>query len=456
MEVARNGAVEGGPAQFRRLRGGAAALAAAAALGVAAATLLQWAATATSRAPSATGEGAGERSSRPRLGSSPRAAAAEFAGASRSRQRELLREIAAAEPALRRELLRSLPPAAEPRVRGVQAALLAIDGPGAALPPWLADPQAEPLERDRLLAALLLRGDAGVAASIGSDPSAPWRQLAALPDADPAEAAEIRGRLGDGRSVPPAVDLHAAASDPARAAFERRLAAALLREEPRRLDASLASELASLPAADPEGGVAAAVLAAESLLTREDAVEAARAWLRSFDDDAKRAGLLLLALVATGEEAAPLLAAPLWGRAEPELRRAHAAAELALGRWSRRSAPAELFARIARRPDGGIDLDLLLGRLAAGDADAAESLLDLPDPPVAADAAAIAAFERDLALRGALRRRFLPSLQRAIGDPAGAEPRGLSLHRDLALARWWLDRASTSFDPALRAWSARP
>jgi hypothetical protein len=387
-------------------------------------------------------------------GSGPEAAAVEFADASRFRQRELLREVAAAEPALRRELLRSLPPAAAPRVRGVQAALLATDEPGAALPPWLADPQAEPLERDRLIAALVQQGAAGVAASIDADPAAPWRQLAALPVADPAAAAEIRGRIGDERIEPPAVDLRAVASDPTRAAFERRLAAALLHGEALRPVASLAAELSALPAADPDGGVAAAVLAAESLLTREAAVEAAQAWVRSFDDDAKRAGLLLLAMVATAEEAAPLLALPLWGRAEPELQRAHAVAELAVGRWSRRSAPAEVLARIARRDDGGIDLDLLLGRLAAGDAGAAEALLDLPDPPGAADAGSIAAFERDLAIRGALRRRFLPSLQQAMGDPAGAEPRGLSLHRDLALARWWLDRGSMRFDPSLRAWVA--
>ncbi len=318
-----------------------------------------------------------------------------FGEATPSQQAVMLRGIAMAEADRLGGLLRALPPAGDAGVRSLQAALAAI---AVADPPLSAMVAAEGVPTDAL------------------------RQ---------------------------------AASDPRRPPFERRVAAALLREDRGEASRALAASLGEFAPADPDGGVAAAVLAAESLLDPTAAEAVAQRWIGSFEDDRKRAGLLLLSLVADPEDPtgriAAVLKSPLWTEASPPLRRIHAAAEFALGRWSQAVPPEQLFARLRQDEDGGVDLDLLLGRLAGGDAEAVEILLDLPPPP-RGGAASVQRWERELAIRGLLRRRFLPELQAAIGDPAAADRAAILRHRDRAVASWWLARTTLRFDAAGRQW----
>lgn len=393
----------------RPIRGGPARLAAATLLGAAAAMLLRLAAGAPARQPPEAGEtaapAAGIEAWRlaptplpPPEEIPPREVARVFGEATPLRQAVMLRGLALAASPRRRELLQALPPTSDARLRGLQEAIVASIAAGPS-------PEAFP-----------------EAAAI--DPEA-WRLVA---------------------------------SDPREPAFERRVAAALLRGHPAAASPHLAESLGSMPLADSDGGVAAAVLAAESLLEADAAIDASRLWIGSFEDDRKRAGLLLLALAAgpadagAAADAASLLDARLWSAASPPLRRIHAATEFAVGRWSPRAPPRELFARLRQGEDGRIDLDLLLGRLAGGDAEAVELLLDLPSPPQQGEAAAVSRWERELAIRGLLRRRFLPELHAAIGDPAAADRAAVASHRDRALASWWLSRRDLRFDAALRQW----
>jgi hypothetical protein len=383
----------------------------------------------------------------------PAAVAERFAALPSGMQSLLLESIARSDTPWRVAVLAGLPPAADDALRGRQGALLALALAPEEWPEWFASAEARAL-LDRRLVGLLRTGvPISAAALIERHPDAPWPTLTALPLLHGAIAGP--GGIGDRAAV------EAVLVDDAAPLLARRIAAALLERIDLEADSidRLAAALSEDPVADRDGMVVATVLAIEALLPREAVLHLADAWIRSLDPDRVRCGLLLLALaMQPGDDAAPLhlLEGPRWRSADERTRRTHAAVEWALGRWSRPTPPEALFARMARNADGTLDLDLLLGRLAAGDDSAVPLLLDLPAPPGGAALATVHRWEREMALRGLLRRRFVPSIQQAVGDPVGGDPRGIALARDLATARWWLDRPALRFDHALHRWTTGP
>ncbi|MHC4992489.1 MAG: serine/threonine-protein kinase, partial [Planctomycetota bacterium] len=79
------------------------------------------------------------------------------------------------------------------------------------------------------------------------------------------------------------------ATNPQQPAWRRRLAVWRWPDVP----PPLAREVLDLDPTEPDGSVYAAALLAERTLARDLAVDRAEAWIRSFDDDRKRAGALL-------------------------------------------------------------------------------------------------------------------------------------------------------------------
>jgi hypothetical protein len=383
----------------------------------------------------------------------PAAIADRFATLPPGLQSLLLESIARSAPAWRGEVLAALPPAADSGLRDLHAALLALAFAPEQWPEWFASAEARGL-LDRRLVGLLRTGDPIDAADlIVRHPDAPWPTVTALP--------LLQVGIGPVNALVDRAAIEAVLADGAAPLLARRVAAALLGRVD--LDADsidrLATALSTDPTDDPDGSVVATVLALDALLPHEAVQRLGGAWIGTLDPHRVRAGLLLLALATqpgVGDSPLHLLDGPRWRSADERTRRVHAAVEWALGRWSRPTPPEALFARMARNPDGTLDLDLLLGRLAAGDETAVPLLLDLPAPPRGDRLEDLQRWEREMALRGLLRRRFVPSIQQAVGDPVGGDPRGIALSRDLATARWWLDRTTLRFDAALRRWTPGP
>lgn len=197
----------------------------------------------------------------------------------------------------------------------------------------------------------------------------------------------------------------------------------------------LADVLASDPA-EADGSVFAAVLLAEGAMARPDAERLAESWMRDFDDDRKRAGALLAALLGAHGE--------LLVRAErdEDVARVRRAQRMAI--LVQRGAVDELVELAHRTPDaGGFDADALLCLLASGHAPAA---LLLGSPP-AGD------WRLAVQQRSWLVQRFLPQWHQRLGRPIGADARGLLLHFELLRAVAVLECRRLRFDPGTRTFA---
>ncbi|MCP3905670.1 MAG: hypothetical protein GY715_18745 [Planctomycetes bacterium] len=196
----------------------------------------------------------------------------------------------------------------------------------------------------------------------------------------------------------------------------------------------LLDDLLALDPREDDGSVYAAALLAERRLGRDAAVERAEAWIRSFDDDEKRAGALLAALLG---EPASLLAEAHEREDMPDVRTTQRLALWALGRPTGPDDPREFAFRVLHRSDGDFRPDAALCMLRAGDAG---SLDLLTRPPRAS--------RQSVQQRAWLIERFVPSWYERLGRPVGGNPRALRLHFDALRARYLLERRRIRFDHA--------
>lgn len=411
----------------------------------------------------------------------PAQAAAIWNRADSSMQARLLPRFASIEPRSRRETLALLEPPADPKLAAsLMLARLAADGdPDAALA--LAHDRAlEAGLRDRAAAAAVRLAPIaaiGLLARVEDDPEAPWATILSPAADDPAVRAAIESRAAEGDPAsrrllsrldaladgePPEAEALAAAwdllSDPSALLNRRRLAALVLLAESatEELPESALANLLDGPIADEGGSVLASALLAEAT----GRTRIASRWLRSLEDERKRAGAIL-AVLADGERGsdAAAIARTQAATSEPRTRsllRAAAWALAAARDLGIRDADREFVHRISHERDRGtLDPDVLALRLAAGDAEAVEALLEVPDPPERHDAEAVERWSERMAWRWLLVERFVPSLAESLGSPLGGARRDRALQQDLARSSWWALRSQLRFDPASRRWVQR-
>jgi hypothetical protein len=197
----------------------------------------------------------------------------------------------------------------------------------------------------------------------------------------------------------------------------------------------------ALPPADPDGSVFAAALLAERVLPPDEASAQAQAWIRSFDDDEKRAGALLAALL--GAHAA-LLERALASEDIPRVRTTLRLALIALGRDGGfgDEDPREFAHRTLRGADGDFNPDAALCMLAAGEP-VGITLLSYPLLPEAEIGPA-------LQRRAWLLERFVPDWYTAVGRPTGGDRRGAALYVDRLEALRLLCARRARYDPVER------
>ncbi len=400
-------------------------------------------------------------------------------------QARLLPGLASLPPSLRHETLSPLDMPADPRTAGLLLlARLASSEDLEAASRLTHDSSAPAPLRDRAAAAMV-RLDSlaaiGLLAPLEVDPSAPWATILAPASTEPAVRAAFEARAAEGDAASrrllaridavadgesPEAEALAAAwdllSDPASPADARRLSALVLVVPPREeLPESALANLLDGPLADEDGSVLATALLAQATgQTRRAAT-----WLRSLEDDRKRAGAML-AVIADGPRGADAaaLARTQEAASDPSVRSLLRTASWSLASprdFGARDADREFVHRVshqvsARGDRGELDLDVLALRLAAGDPAAVEALLAMSEEPANDRPEAIRRWSTRRSLRWLLVERFVPTLAATLGPPLGGSRRERSLQADLALVEWWSQRHRLRFDPSTRQWVERP
>ena len=199
------------------------------------------------------------------------------------------------------------------------------------------------------------------------------------------------------------------------------------------------------PAYDPTGpdtSVYAAALLAERRLEPKRASALAASWIHDLNDDRKRAGALLAALLGEHQD----LLAQAYEREDIALVKTTQRLALhALGRPVGGDDPIEFAYRVLHRPDGDFNPDAALCLLAAGHRDALALLTTPPHPDGSASRGSIRQ-------RSWLIKRFVPGWDQAVEAPAGGDQRGLRLHADLLRALRMLTQRRLVFDPQTRTY----
>lgn len=411
----------------------------------------------------------------------PEVAAALWSRLDPPMQARLLPRLASLADGSRRRTLALLEPPDDRDLAGrLLLARWLVDGDRAAAIALASDPALHPdlLDRSRAAAVRLdPRAAIGVLDHLDAAPDAPWATILAPASAESAVRAAIERRAAEGepasRRLLARLDAVAAGepadaeglaaawdllADPTSPADLRRVAALLLLAAPSSEDLP-ESALASLL----EGAVAGesgSVLPSALLAEATDRTRLASAWLRSLEDDRKRAGAIL-AVLLDGRSGADLaaIARTQSAASEPRVRSLLRAASWALAAprdLGAGDADREFVHRISHDEAGGeVDPDVLALRLAAGEPAAVEDLLALPREPTSEDPEAIAGWSRRMAIRWLLVERFVPDLAAALGPPLGGSRRERALERDLALVEWWSLRPDLRFDPSRRRWVLR-
>jgi hypothetical protein len=228
-------------------------------------------------------------------------------------------------------------------------------------------------------------------------------------------------------------------ADPDESLLRKRIAAWRCED----VDPDTVSSLLATSVADRDESVYAAALLTERRLPHGRAVALAERWIRSFDDDEKRAGALLAALLG---EHADLLAEAYVAEDVSRVRTTQRLALWALGRSIDDVEPIELAHRSLHRTDGDFDSDVALCMLIAGRRLAIAELTAIPAAP---DRAAI---QR----RAWLIERFLPGWRDAAGPPPVGDDRAIRLHFDRLEALRLLTLRDVRFDSERRIFVEEP
>jgi len=219
------------------------------------------------------------------------------------------------------------------------------------------------------------------------------------------------------------------AEDPAQTPATRRLAAWRCGRVP----LETVRAILALDPSESDGSVYAAALLAERRLPRDEAMSLAESWIRSFNDDEKRAGALLAAILV---EHVPLLE-DAYGREDvAAVRTTQRLALWAAGQAVGEEDPLEFAHRALHRADGEFNADTALCMLLAG---REETIALLTSRPTGDES-------RAARQRAWLIERFIPAWHEAVGWPIGGDGRALRLHFDRLEALRLLTRQCLRFD----------
>jgi hypothetical protein len=224
-------------------------------------------------------------------------------------------------------------------------------------------------------------------------------------------------------------------TDPATHADRRRLAAFRLLDQGVPIeDATLLNLLDEGPA-DGDGTVHAAALLAGRGMSDEARTRLLRRWLDSDENDQRRAGVMLAAVLhATGRaglgpaEIAAIDRLGVEQTVDPRVRRTARLATRVLDRWPHDDVDADAYAaRTTRLDDGRLDADTVLLGILARDPDASRRLTASPRMAPLPDPERAAAFARDVAWRRAIVSSITPDRFRAVGEPIPGDEDDLRL-----------------------------
>ncbi|MCZ6835578.1 MAG: hypothetical protein O7G85_07375, partial [Planctomycetota bacterium] len=149
------------------------------------------------------------------------------------------------------------------------------------------------------------------------------------------------------------------------------------------IDESSLQSILELDPVEPNGSVYATALLAEHYLSRDEASDLARSWITDFNDDRKRAGALLAALLGDHRQ---LLGEAFESEDVARVRTALRLAIWALGRKAGEEDAEEFAYRTLRNEDGDFDPDSVICMLLTGSKTSFELLTS---PPPGGDWAAI-------------------------------------------------------------------
>ncbi len=228
-------------------------------------------------------------------------------------------------------------------------------------------------------------------------------------------------------------------NDPASETWRRRLAAWNLPEPG---DLAIESLLGEGPA-EPSGHVYAAALVAERHLPRTAAVALAESWIRDLDDDRKRAGALLAALLGA-HRALLRRAFDLEDTARVKL--TQRLALFALGETPEPGDPLVLGHRALAARGSDFDPDAAVCLLLAGDRSVLEHLTRQP--------ARAAGYGEAVQQRAWLIERFVPGWHREAGRLIAGDARSVGLHLDGLEALRLLTQRGLAFDPQTKTFAA--
>lgn len=192
-----------------------------------------------------------------------------------------------------------------------------------------------------------------------------------------------------------------------------------------------ADRLLEKPVAE-DGSVWAAVLLAERLLTRAEAVQRGRQWMAHDSNEVRSAGAMLLALI--GESIEPIRQS--YAASHDESFRVHARLALLMAGERETALPGYAW-RVLEAGEARHRLAALAALLAAGDVQAAQAVLTPPsDLPGAA-----------MLERAWLIERFLPEHAAVVAPLCPWSDEVAALQFDIMAAAWALRGGAESFDP---------
>jgi len=200
-----------------------------------------------------------------------------------------------------------------------------------------------------------------------------------------------------------------------------------------RTPAEKAKQLLNEPVADEDGTVYAAALLAERTLGHETAAQLAESWIRSLNDDRKRAGALLAALLGEHRD---LLQQAYEVENVGRVRTTQRLALFALGVKVGEGDPIVFAHRAIHKDNGDFNPDTVLCLVLAGQREALDYLLTPPQQP----------WRLSIQQRAWLIERCVPPWHEALGRPIGGDMRTIDLHFDALRMLGQLTFTSLEFD----------
>jgi hypothetical protein len=192
--------------------------------------------------------------------------------------------------------------------------------------------------------------------------------------------------------------------------------------------------------AEPDGTVYSAVLLAERKLPLPIAQGLARSWITDLNDDKKRAGALLAALLA---EHPDRVKAALETEDIMQVRTAQRNALLALGEPIEADDPIEFAYRTLHKENGDFNPDTAMCLLLAGHEPALGLLVSRPYPDRRQ-------YRESVQQRAWLLERFAPSWHKQVGRPLGSDPRSVTMYFDLLRTLQLMTQGRMQYNEATR------